>query len=73
VPAPPFLGSHVLNGIPAGPNAAKAANAACAATSTLPPGHRRGYLKWTGAAWRAHTRERRTAGLIDRLKLSGTK
>jgi len=63
-----------LNGIPDGPNAAIAARgAAFAAFLTLPPGRRRGYLNWIGEARRAETRERRIAGSIARLTLSGTK
>ena len=60
--------------IPADVNAAMAADgAAYAAFLTLPPSHRREYLNWIGEARRAETRERRIAGMIDRLKLSGTK
>ena len=47
--------------------------AAYAAFLTLPPSHRREYLNWIGEARRAETRERRIAGMIARLKLSGAK
>jgi uncharacterized protein YdeI (YjbR/CyaY-like superfamily) len=60
--------------IPADLSAAMTAdNAALAAFLALPPSHRREYLNWIGEARRAETRERRIAGMIDRLKLSGTK
>ncbi|MCW5714509.1 MAG: YdeI/OmpD-associated family protein [Bauldia sp.] len=60
--------------IPADVNAAMAADsAAYAAFLALPPSHRREYLNWIGEARRTETRTRRIAGMIDRLKLSGTK
>lgn len=60
--------------VPADVSEAVAANAAAfAAFNDLPPSHRREYLKWIDEARRAETRQRRIAGMIDRLKLSGTK
>jgi uncharacterized protein YdeI (YjbR/CyaY-like superfamily) len=60
--------------VPADVNAAMAADSvAHAAFLTLPPSHRREYLNWIGDAKRDDTRRRRIAGMIDRLKSSGTK
>ncbi|MCC6734918.1 MAG: YdeI/OmpD-associated family protein [Bauldia sp.] len=60
--------------VPADVSEAMAADSAVhVAFLTLPPSHRREYLNWIGEAKRDDTRRRRIAGMIDRLKSSGTK